>query len=68
MITLFYYKYSANIFLKRSGFKFWRSNAELQFFDKGKQAWQLIISPAKAFGSVLSTFSRYYNAWSTKIW
>ena len=47
--------------------KFWWKNTESQFFDKDKQAWQLIISFIKAFDSLLSTFSRYYRAWSTKI-
>ena len=72
-MKLTYLKYhgncSANMFLNRSGFlhKFWRKNAESQFFDKDKQAWQLIIASVKAFDSLLSIFSHYFYAGSTKI-
>ena len=72
MATLFYYKYSASMFLNRSEFKvpsqiFLSKNAERQFFDKNKQVCLLIIASVKAFDSLLSTLSRYYHSWSTKI-
>ena len=50
METLFYYKYSASMFLNRSGFKF---PSEI---CKDKQVWLLIISTVKAFDNPFSTF------------
>ena len=65
MATLLYWKYSASMFLNRSGFKvlsqIFMENADWLIFDKEKQAWLLIISSVKVFESLLSTFFRYYH-------
>ena len=57
MATLFYYKYSASMFLDRSGFKVpsqvLTKIAERKYFDENQQTWVLTFFYGKAFYSLL---------------
>ena len=62
MATLFYYKYSVSMLREldlRLFHKFWRKKTGWQFFDKGKQAWLLIISSGKVFDSLVKLATHF---------